>query len=100
MNDSAASFVMAPSVLSREVDGEMVLLNLDTEQYYGLDPVGSCILDRITRQPFEQALEALAVDYEVDEATLRRDVNALLDKLLAAGLLHAAEVVAQDPGEA
>jgi len=100
MNDSAASFVMAPSVLSREVDNETVLLNLDTEQYYGLDSAGSCIVDRITRQPFEQALQALAAEYEVDEAILRRDVNALLEKLLEAGLLHAAAVVAQHPGEA
>ena len=83
-----ATFAMAPSVLYRNVDGQMVLLNLDTEQYYGLNEVGAHIINRITMEPFDDAFAGLVEDYGVDEELLRRDIDKLVGDLMEAGLLQ------------
>ena len=81
------SFAIPDGVLARQVDDEMVLLDLESEQYYGLDHVGADIVTRLTREPEHDALAALRRDYEVDEGTLRTDVDRLVAELLDAGLL-------------
>ena len=81
------SFAIPDRVLARQVDDEMVLLDLESEQYYGLDRVGADILTRLTREPEPDAFAALRRHYEVDEATLRTDVDRLVAELLDAGLL-------------
>lgn len=80
-------FAFPAHVYFKEVDGQMVLLNLENEQYYGLDPVGTDIVKRLTAQPTEAALVDLIADYEVEPAVLRQDVAELVNKLVAAGLL-------------
>jgi hypothetical protein len=75
-------------VLHREVDGQMVLLDLASEQYFGLNEVGADIVTRLTRQPLDEALSSLTADYEVEPDALRRDVNDLVDSLVGAGLLE------------
>ena len=65
----------------------MVLLNLESEQYYGLNEVGADILTRITSQPFVVAFSGLTRDYDVEPEVLRRDVDTLVEALVGAGLL-------------
>ncbi|MGY1812838.1 PqqD family protein [Blastococcus sp. SYSU D00820] len=84
----APSYAFPDGVLAREVDAEMVLLNLNDENYYGLDPVGASIVTRLTREPEEQAIAALAEDYDVELPVLRADVDRLVHELLQAGLLE------------
>ncbi|MDQ3895966.1 MAG: PqqD family protein [Actinomycetota bacterium] len=81
------TFEIPPQVLYREVDGQMVLLNLETEQYFGLNEVGAQIVTRLTEQPLEQALARLTDDFDVDARTLHRDVDKLVGELMDAGLL-------------
>ena len=81
------SFAFPEGVLARQVEGEMVLLDLSTEQYYGLDRVGADIVTRLTRSPRAEALAALVRDYDVDEQVLRADVERLVTELVTAGLL-------------
>ena len=76
-------------MLVRSVDDELVLLNLDNEEYYGLDEVGTAIWNAVTKYPdLESALEELGEDFDVDRATLERDVNALLERLSERGLVE------------
>ncbi len=75
-------------MLFREVDGQMVLLNLESEQYYGLNAVGADIVTRLTKEPFPAALAGLNRDYDVDPEVLRRDLDNLVEALLQAGLLQ------------
>lgn len=84
-------YIFPPHVYNRAVDGQMVLLNLETEQYFGLDAVGTNIVTRLTEQSSESAIEDLLVDYQVDPQVLRRDIEELLEKLMAAGLLERSE---------
>jgi hypothetical protein len=78
-------------VVSRELDGETVLLNLETGMYFGLDAVGTdmwrAIRDSAT---LAEALAAVRGQYDADEATIRTDFLQLADQLLAKGLLQRA----------
>ena len=81
--------LITPShVLTRRLDDEIILLNLDNENYYGLDEVGSHMLEVLSSaQSIEAGVQQLLGEYEVDQDQLRRDVTALLDKLAANGLV-------------
>ncbi len=78
-------------VLSRVFDGDAVLLDLGSGTYFGLNEVGSCVWKALEDGASVAELVALVLaDFEVDEATARRDLGALLDDLSARGLIAAA----------
>ena len=71
------------SVLTAEVDGEIVMMSIEQGRYFGLDDIGSDIWKRI-EQPcsFAALVEALAADYDADRATIEADVTALLTQMV------------------
>lgn len=75
-------------VLSRKVADETVLLNLDNEQYYGLEGVGTRFWDLVEAgTTLGQAVERLLGDYDVDRDVLARDLAAVAVDLQRNGLL-------------
>lgn len=75
------------SIVCAELDQEMVLLNVETGKYFGLDSIGTRIWELLTNGADEEGIIAsLLNEYEVDPVQLRRDVseflNALRDKNL------------------
>lgn len=79
---------MPAHVLVRQVEGESVLLNLESEQYFGLDEVGTGMWAALTRaDSIEAAYQALLGEYEVDAEQLRQDLQTLIEKLVEKGLL-------------
>lgn len=78
----------ASNVRFRRVDAEAILLNLDTMLYYHLDEVGAFIWERIEAgEPPDRIAESIAETFAVDATTARRDLDPLLESLVAAGLL-------------
>lgn len=78
----------AASVRFRRVGDEAVLLNLDSMLYYHLDEVGAFIWERLEAgEPPDQIAEAIARTFAVDAATARRDLDALVEALVEAGLV-------------
>jgi hypothetical protein len=76
-------------VLMRVVDGELVVLNLDNEEYYGLDEVGTAMYQALTTAPtVSDAVQELLETYDVDEETIVRDVENLLQELSRRGLVE------------
>ena len=76
-------------VLMRELDGESVLLNLDTECYFGLDEVGTRMWAVLsTSESIQHAYDALLAEYDVEAGLLRRDLLDLVQKLIKHGLLE------------
>jgi len=76
------------SVLTREIDGEMVLLDLASETYYGLDNVGTRIwATLVEHKTLPKARQALIAEFDVDAAVLDRDLDRLLADLEGHGLL-------------
>ena len=75
-------------VLYQELNGESVLLNLATEKYFGLDPVGTRIWQLLSEGiALEAAFSKLLLEYEVDEPRLRADVTKLVSELESAQLV-------------
>jgi hypothetical protein len=81
------TFVPGENVLMREVEGEAVLLDLDSGTYYGLNPVGTRIWQLIEAHGrLEAVLEGLHREYEATPDELERDLLAFVDRLAEARL--------------
>ena len=88
---SEPEYRIPDTVLSRQVNDEMVLLDLVHEQYYALDEIGSRIFTAVTEMPLHAALGSVSADYDVEGEVLATDANALLASLVTAGLLTPVE---------
>jgi len=76
-------------VVHREIDGEVVLLDLAGGIYHGLDEVGARIWQLLAERPTTARLvERLLEEYEVDRGQLERDVESFLGSLEQAGLVQ------------
>jgi len=82
--------VAAPAyVLVRFLDRESVLLNLETEQYFGLDETGTRMWQLVTSSPnIEAAFEELLAEFDVEPQLLCSNLTELLDRLVDCGLLQ------------
>ncbi len=96
---SFADCASVPShVLVRFLEGESVLLNLDTERYFGLDVTGTRMWKAVTAAPrIAAAFEELLREYDVEPELLRANLTELLGQLQENGLL---EVRPADVGKA
>ena len=65
-----------------------MILNLDSERYFGLDDVGTRFLSLLTTSDsIEAAYNKLVEEYDVDGAVLRQDLLALVENLINQGIL-------------
>jgi hypothetical protein len=89
--------VIVPShVLVRVLDKESVLLNIETERYFGLDETGTRMWQLVTAAPkVEVAYQQLLDEYDVEPELLRENLTDLLGRLVENGLL---QVVPSDVG--
>lgn len=73
----------------REFDGEMVLLDLERGEYFGLDELGGRVWRGLVEGecPHEIAVR-LEPEHEVVLDTLEHDLVALTDELLRRGLVE------------
>jgi hypothetical protein len=82
------TITLSPEVISQEVSGETVLLDLESENYFGLDEVGTRIWQLIKENNDLQAIYTTLLDeYEVDEQRLQTDLEALLGEISGLGLI-------------
>ena len=92
---------VAPDVLFRLVGEEGVLLNLNTELYLGLNPVGTRMWNVLgTASSIQAAYDALLREYEVEPAQLRADLEEFIDQLLGQKLIEAGPLAEESHGPA
>ena len=76
------------AVLVRDLDGESVVLNVQTEQYYGLDAVGTRMWAVLSvSDSIESAFGTLLREYNVGPDRLRADLERFVAELVDHGLL-------------
>src|SRR5258705_8863584 len=82
--------VSVPShVLVRFLDKESVLLNIETERYFGLDETGTRMWQLVTDAPsLDVAYEQLLAEFDVEPELLRSNYLELLDRLVDNRLLQ------------
>lgn len=81
------------SVFAQLVDDEMVLLDMESENYFGLDEVGTSIWNAMQEnETLEEVFSVLLEQYDVGEEMLKNDLLNFVTKLVDNGL---AKVVQQ-----
>lgn len=90
--DMNQKIIFADTVFAQEVDGEMVLLDMESENYFGLDEVGTAIWQEMQeKETLQEVLETLLEQYEVEEEVLKRDLLDFVEKLQESGLVEVKE---------
>lgn len=88
--------ILSETVLSREpglvfgeLDGEVVLLNIETGTYYGMDATGSRIWELLAEpRSLEELVDLLVSEYRIDDADCRQEILPFLQDLIAKGLVR------------
>ena len=87
--DFTSGVVVPEQVLVRQLDDEIVILDLASESYFGLDEVGTAMWNEVTAaESIEHAFQSLLEQYDVEPETLRTDMQALLQQLIEKKLLE------------
>ena len=82
------TIALSSQVISQEVAGETVLLDLESECYFGLDAVGTRVWQLIGDSgKLLTIYNTLLEEYEVDEAQLLIDLEALITEASRQGLI-------------
>jgi hypothetical protein len=92
MPGPGARITANPAVACAHLQGEAVLLNLETGAYVGVDPVGTRIWGLIGEGASEAEIVARLLEiYDVEADRLRADVATFLAGLAARGLATGVE---------
>jgi hypothetical protein len=85
--------IRSDDVALTDLDGEMVLLDIDSGQYFGLNDVGTTVFQLVERpMPVADVIEHLQATYaDVPRDQLRRDVIAFLRQMHSHGLIRLAQ---------
>jgi len=82
------TIALSPDVISQEVSGETVLLDLESENYFGLDEVGTRIWQLIKEtNDLNTIYNTLLKEYEVSGERLQQDLTTLLTEIEGLGLI-------------
>ena len=77
-----------PNTLHRELQGEGVLLQLDTGEYCGLDEIAERMWTLVVEHGDLAVVEAMLLEeFEVEPDVLSRDLARLVDELIARQLV-------------
>ena len=81
-------YKMLENIAWRILEGEAVVLNVDSGRYYTLNPSSTLIWKRITEgDDVESVVAALCEEYEVEPKLARTDIMQQLDQWLESGLI-------------
>jgi hypothetical protein len=76
-------------ILSHNLQGEEVILNLTTGVYFGLDPVGTRVWHLIQeQQSLPKVLDRLLEEYDVTEVPCAEDLLSLVVQMRKKGLVE------------
>jgi hypothetical protein len=79
---------LSPDVLIQELAGESVLLHLSSEEYFGLDDIGTRMITVLDQSDSIQAAhDILLTEYNVESAQLTDDLLNFVLKLTQNGLV-------------
>ena len=78
----------APTTAWRIIEGEAVILSMETKVLRGLNPVGSRVWELIDgRRSAEEIAGLIAKEFDVTPEDAARDVRGFVEELLGRGLV-------------
>ena len=77
-----------PNILATDMDGEYVMMNVDSNEYHSIKGSGVRIWE-LAESPIteKQIVEAICAEFDVTEDVCKADVRGFLDEMLGAGLI-------------
>jgi hypothetical protein len=80
------------TVFCQEIDGEIVLLDMSGENYFGLDAIGSDIWNLLREgKSIQETFNELQEIYDVSPEQLKSDLDTFLAQLSSSGLISFSE---------
>jgi Coenzyme PQQ synthesis protein D (PqqD) len=80
---------ISEGVIWAEVGGDVIILNVETAVYFGLDGSGGHIWRELAEHgSLEKVLQSLNRQFDVAQDELRRDIEDLLNRLVEKGLVQ------------
>ena len=86
--------IFSDTVVAQEIDGETVLFDMSSENYFGLDAVGTVIWDifQENRVLSDVLLHLIEMYDEIDESILKKDLLHFVERLEENGLVEVEKV--------
>jgi len=84
----ALTFQRSPTILATDMDGDLVMMNIERGEYVGLKGIGPRLW-ALLEQPgsVDDLVAVVTREYEIDDATCRRDIQGFLDQMIAKGMV-------------
>ena len=90
--DKEGVFRHADNVAWRQSGKEVILLDLNSSEYFSLNEIGALIWEGLcARHPVPKIVDAVCGKFEAEPAQVTKDVNALIQQLLKKKLLQPLE---------
>ena len=81
-------YTASPDVLAAHLDGEAVLLHMETKDYFRLNATAACVWKGLERGLDRQGLvDELCANFEVEPAAAGEELDRLLGELKARSLV-------------
>ena len=83
------AYLVSPECVSCAVEDGIAILDLRSNTYFSLDPVGAAIWDRMAAPAsLDDLATAIAAEYDVPPQECRGDIADLLEDMLTHGLIQ------------
>lgn len=93
----ARRYTPSPAVAAEVIDGEAVIINLDTGVYHSMDRIGAQVWASLAAgRSADEVATALSAATSVSRDVVAADVQRVLESLLGEGLLIARETAGTD----
>lgn len=81
---------VASEVLSSKIDDEAILMSIEADSYFGLDPVGSRIWEILSAEAktVDELFALLKEEYEVEENQCKEDVFHFIQDMVSRKLIR------------
>ena len=74
--------------MARELDGEVIILDVPSGRYFGINDVGAVVWGLLDGTHDRDAIvDAVTAEFDIDRNTAAADLDALLAQLVDAGLV-------------
>ena len=82
-------FIQNKAIVQSKIGEEVVMLDMDSGFYFGLNSVASVIWGLLANEiSFEALIDQLMVQFEVDRSLCETDSKELLDQLLEKNIIR------------
>lgn len=87
--DGTATLCRNPDLVAADIDGDVVMLDVERGEYFGIGGIGPRIWELLD-QPTTMAgiVDTICAEYDVDAGTCRADVERFLGELRQADLVR------------